>query len=195
MVETPFCSVPPWNACLGPLKGFLSWHGVPPGPSARLARCFRNNRETKNRAPFCVFSFPRTSSCPTQIYLTWEDLPGVRRRSTWLTGDPVWAWWRVWRRSRPPGSDPHRPDQTRGSHSPGPSSRLWSRGPRFSISGECKRLCQPCPAVKGEEEWVSGACSSGLLSKDISTLWPIQSSFTGLMGKGSPSALRSVITS
>ena len=36
---------------LGPLKGFLSWHGALQGPSTRLVRCFRNVRERGARTP------------------------------------------------------------------------------------------------------------------------------------------------
>ena len=32
---------------LGPLKGFLSWHGALQGPSTRLVCCFRNYRDTR----------------------------------------------------------------------------------------------------------------------------------------------------
>ena len=32
---------------LGPLKGFLSWHGALLRPSTRLVRCFRNYRDTR----------------------------------------------------------------------------------------------------------------------------------------------------
>ena len=33
--------------CLGPLKGFLSWHGALQGPPSRLMHCFWNYRETR----------------------------------------------------------------------------------------------------------------------------------------------------
>ena len=32
---------------LGPLKGFLSWHGTLQGPSTQLMRCFQNYRDTR----------------------------------------------------------------------------------------------------------------------------------------------------
>ena len=49
--ETLFSSFPRSNSlprlCLGPLKGFLSWHGALQGPSTCLVLWFRNYRKTR----------------------------------------------------------------------------------------------------------------------------------------------------
>ena len=48
--NTLFCSSQQLTRlCLGPLQGFLSWHGTLQRPLARLVRCFRNYIES--RAP------------------------------------------------------------------------------------------------------------------------------------------------
>ena len=44
--DTLFSVFPPSN-CLGPLKGFSSWHGALQGPSTRLVRCFLNYIDTR----------------------------------------------------------------------------------------------------------------------------------------------------
>ena len=65
---------------LGPLKGFLSWHGALQGPSTRLVRCFRSYRDTRT-----LSGVQRSQYTVKNI---WAPLLGSpdRERTYWPTG-------------------------------------------------------------------------------------------------------------